>query len=100
MGIAKTFTQARFLITPNYMASNIIVERAFQFACQIVKLCEKLWARETVYWLRVAIATGIVTTEEVAKEFDEAQQLKAMTTAAVKTAQLSTWRGSSQPPNP
>src|SRR5438552_5500324 len=103
------------------MASNIIVERAFQFACQIVKLCEKLWSRgpaarkianqlfdsgtsiganaeeaqgaqtkpdfiakmsvsrkesrETVYWLRVAIATGIVTTEEVGEEFDEAQQL-------------------------
>src|SRR5947209_3627721 len=27
------------------MASKIIVERAFSFACRIVKLCERLWTR-------------------------------------------------------
>jgi four helix bundle protein len=121
------------------MPSIIIAERAFEFACRIVKLCEKLWtrgpaarkmadqlfdsgtsiganaeeaeggqtkrdfiakmavsrkeSRETVYWLRVAVATGITTREEVAWELDEAQQLKAMTTQAVKTAQSSTSRG-------
>ena len=52
-------------------------------------------SRETVYWLRLAIATGIVTKDEVSWELDEAQQLKAMTTQAVKTGQSSTWRGAS-----
>jgi four helix bundle protein len=96
------------------MPSRIISERAFEFACRIIKLCEKLWARgpaarrvadqlfdcgtsiganaeeaeggqtkpdfiarmavsrkesrETVYWLRVAIATGITTKDEVGWE--------------------------------
>ena len=27
------------------MASRIISERAFEFACRIVQLCERLWAR-------------------------------------------------------
>jgi four helix bundle protein len=121
------------------MPSRIISERAFDFACRIIKLCEKLWtrgpaarkvadqlfkcgtsiganaeeaeggqtkadfiakmaisrkeSRETVFWLRVGIATGITSKDEVAWELDEAQQLKAMTTQAVKTAQASTWRG-------
>jgi four helix bundle protein len=55
-------------------------------------------SRETVYWLRVAIATGITTKDEVGWELDEAQQLKAMTTQAVKTAQSGNWRGGAIPP--
>src|SRR5215831_13579610 len=42
---------------------------------------------ETVYWLRLAIASGMVTAEEVAWELEEAKQLRAMTTQAVRTAQ-------------
>jgi hypothetical protein len=42
-------------------------------------------------WL--GIATSIIPKEEVAWEFDEAHQLKAMITAAIKTAQSSSSRG-------
>jgi four helix bundle protein len=48
---------------------------------------------ESIYWLKIAIATSIATREEVAWELDEAQQLKAMITQAIKTAQSSPWRG-------
>ena len=48
---------------------------------------------ETIFWLRLAIATSVATKDEVAWELDEAQQLKAMITAALKTAQSSNWRG-------
>ena len=44
---------------------------------------------ETIYWLQLAIATSITTKDEVAWELDEAQQLKAMITAAIKTGQSS-----------
>ena len=123
------------------MASRIISERAFEFACRIVQLCERLWARgpaarkvadqlfdagtsiganaeeaegaqtkpdfiaklaisrkesrEAVYWLRVAIATSVATKEELAWELDEASQLRAMITQAIRTAQSSSWRGGS-----
>jgi four helix bundle protein len=50
-------------------------------------------SRETIYWLRVAIATGVVTKEEVCWELDEAFQLRAMITQAIKTAQSSSSRG-------
>jgi four helix bundle protein len=122
-----------------HMASRIISERSFEFACRIVKLCEKLWnrgpagrkiadqlfgcgtsiganaeeaegaqtkpdfiaklavsrkeSRETVYWLRVAVATSVTTKDEVAWELDEASQLRAMITQAIRTAQSSSWRG-------
>ena len=48
---------------------------------------------ESIYWLHLAVATDVVTKEEVAWELDESQQLKAMITAAVKTGQSSGWRG-------
>ena len=48
---------------------------------------------ETIYWLKLAIATSVTTKDEVAWELDEAQQLKAMITAAIKTGQSSNWRG-------
>jgi len=120
--------------------SRIIAERSFEFACRIVKLCEKLWrrgpaarriadqlfdsgtsiganaeeaqgaqtkpdfiarlsvsrkeSRETIYWLRLALASGATTAEETAWELDEAKQLRAMITQAVKTAQSSPSRAS------
>ena len=123
------------------MASRIISERAFEFSCRIVRLCDRLWkrgfkgrkiadqlfdagtsiganseeaegaqtkpdfiaklavcrkeSRETIYWLRVAIATDVITKDEVAWELDEASQLRAMITQAVRTAQSSSWRGGS-----
>ena len=126
------------------MQSIIISERAFEFACGIVPLCEKLWqrgfaggkfadqlfdsgtsiganaeeaeggqtkpdfiaklatarkeSRETICWLRLALRTGVVTHQEISWELDEAKQLKAMTTRAVKTAQSSQSRGSSHQP--
>jgi four helix bundle protein len=47
---------------------------------------------ESIYWLQIAIATSITTKEEVAWELDEAQQLRAMITQAVITAQSSSDR--------
>jgi four helix bundle protein len=49
-------------------------------------------SHETIDWLRVAIATGVVTKEEVSWELDEAFQLRAMITKAIKTAQSSSSR--------
>ena len=51
---------------------------------------------ETIFWLRLAIATSIVTKEAVAWELDEAHQLKAMITAAIKTGQGSDARGGTE----
>jgi four helix bundle protein len=48
---------------------------------------------ETIYWLKLAIATSVTTKHEVAWELDEAWQLRAMITAAIKTGQSSNWRG-------
>jgi four helix bundle protein len=48
---------------------------------------------ETIYWLQLGIASSVMSNEEVAWELDEAQQLKAMITAAIKTGQSSPWRG-------
>ncbi len=48
---------------------------------------------ETVYWLRLAIRSGVVTERDVAWELDEAIQLKKMITRAIHTAQASSWRG-------
>ena len=50
-------------------------------------------ARETVWWLRLAIKTGVVRQQEVDWELSEAIQLLAMTRAAVKTARASPNRG-------
>lgn len=48
---------------------------------------------ESRYWLRLLVATRNVTFEEVRWELSEANQLVAMTVAAVKTAQRSERRG-------
>jgi len=37
--------QVRILTEYFDMTSQIISERTFQFACRIVKLCERLWSR-------------------------------------------------------
>jgi four helix bundle protein len=50
-------------------------------------------ARETTWWLRLAVQTEIVRLEEVSWELSEAKQLLAMTKAAVKTARSSSSRG-------
>ncbi len=49
-------------------------------------------SRETVFWLRLIVATKVATKEEVAWELDEAQQLRAMLTRAVITAESSSRR--------
>lgn len=51
---------------------------------------------ETSFWLRLAIATSIVK-EAVAWELDEAHQLKAMITAAIKTGQSDARRDAGAP---
>jgi four helix bundle protein len=50
-------------------------------------------SRETIYWLRLAVASSVCSKEMVAWELDEAQQLKAMISAAIKTGQSSDSRG-------
>jgi four helix bundle protein len=127
------------------MESRIIGQRAFKFACRIVKLCEWLWTQgpaarkiahqlfdsgtsiganaaesqggqtkpdftarlavarkeswETIYWLKLAVATDVVSKERIAWELDEAQQLRATITQAIKTAQSSNNRGDGVNPN-
>jgi four helix bundle protein len=46
-------------------------------------------ARETVWWLNVAINTGIARASEVEWELDEARQLLAMIRSAILTARSS-----------
>jgi four helix bundle protein len=53
---------------------------------------------ETVFWLKLAAATAVTTNDQIAWELDEARQLRAMITPAVKTAQASSSRGGN-PPN-
>src|SRR4030095_3473255 len=65
------------------------------FASKLAISRKESW--ETIFWLRLAVATSLVTKEEVAWELDEGQQLKAMITQAVKTAQSSNWRGGTYP---
>src|SRR5262245_6662718 len=54
-------------------------------------------ARETLYWLRVAIDRGVVKKEEVEWELREAGELRAMLVAAVKKAQSNPFRGENKP---
>src|SRR5262249_57356004 len=49
-------------------------------------------SRESVYWLRLAIASGIVTQAEVAGGPRGGRELKSMTTPAVQTAPGSSLR--------
>jgi four helix bundle protein len=44
-------------------------------------------ARETVWWIRLALRTQVVTNDEIEWEVAEAGQLRAMIVAAIKTAQ-------------
>ena len=120
------------------MAESIICDRAFEFACRILVLSERLWdrgpaarhvgtqlmrcgtsvgsnaeeaqegqtkpdfiaklsisrkeARETTWWLRVAIRIKAVTADEVQWEMSEAKQLLAMIRSAIRTAHSSSRR--------
>jgi four helix bundle protein len=99
------------------MSSRIIAKRAFEFACRIVKLCERLWqngpaarkianqlfdsgtsiganAEEAVGGQTKAdflskLAISRKESREVAWELDEAEQLRRMITSAIKTGQSS-----------
>ena len=51
-------------------------------------------SRETLWWLRLAVKSGVVTKEEVAWELDEARQLRVMIVSAIKTGQSSPRRHS------
>jgi len=50
-------------------------------------------SRETLYWLRLAIRSDVVTADEVKWEVTEAGELRAMIVAAIKSAQRSSSRG-------
>jgi four helix bundle protein len=50
-------------------------------------------ARETRYWLRVAVRVEAATASEVEWELREAGELRAMIVAAIKTARTSSSRG-------
>jgi four helix bundle protein len=121
------------------MPQCIICDRAFAFACRILKFSDQLAsrgpaarhiasqlmksgtsigsnaeeaqegqtkadfiakmsisrkeARETVWWLRVAVGSEVVRADEVQWELDEAKQLLAMVRAAIRTARASSSRG-------
>jgi len=125
------------------MPQCIICDRAFGFACRILKFSDQLCtrgpaarhiasqlmksgtsigsnaeeaqegqtkadfiakmsisrkeARETVWWLRVAVGSGVVRADEVKWEIDEAKQLLAMVRAAIRTAHSSPSRGIGSP---
>lgn len=51
-------------------------------------------ARETRYWLRLAIEIKVVGAEEIAWELKEVGELRAMIIQAIKTAQSNSSRGS------
>jgi len=62
----------------------------------IAKMCvSSKEARETAYWLRLGVAVSSVTTSEVEWELKEANELRFMIRAAVRTARSSTDRGRS-----
>lgn len=50
-------------------------------------------SRETLFWLRLAVRSEVVTADEVKWELTEAGELRAMIIAAIKTAQSSSSRG-------
>ena len=50
-------------------------------------------SRETIYWLRLAVAASVCSQDKVAWELDEARQIKAMISAAIRTGQSSNSRG-------
>ena len=50
-------------------------------------------ARETTYWLRLAVKNEIVRPDEINWELDEARQLLAMIRSAILTARSSESRG-------
>jgi four helix bundle protein len=50
-------------------------------------------ARETGWWLRLAVRTRKTTSKEIEWELNEARQLLAMVRAAIKTARSSPNRG-------
>ena len=50
-------------------------------------------SRETLYWLRIAVRAGVVTSGEMAWELNEAGELRAMIVSAIRTAQSSSSRG-------
>ena len=54
-------------------------------------------ARETTYWLRLAVKNEIAGPDEIKWELNEARQLLAMIRSAILTARASESRGSSVP---
>ena len=54
-------------------------------------------SRETLYWLRLAHRTKVVTADEIAWEVREATELRRMIVAAIRTAQSNTGRGDPSP---
>jgi four helix bundle protein len=60
----------------------------------VAKMCvSSKEARESGYWLRLAVAASSVNREEVAWELQEAQELRFMIRAAIRTARSSQQRG-------
>lgn len=51
-------------------------------------------ARETIWWLRLALHLGAAREDEIRWELDEANQLRAMIISAIKTAQSRASRAS------
>jgi four helix bundle protein len=63
----------------------------------IAKMCvSSKEARESAWWLRLAISTSVVTPTEVEWELREANELRYMIRAAIRTARSSSDRGHTQ----
>ena len=54
-------------------------------------------ARETRYWLRLAVYSGAATAAEIEWELKEIGEIRAMLVAAIRTARASASRGESLP---
>jgi four helix bundle protein len=67
------------------------------FTARLAVARKESW--ETIFWLKLAVATEVVSKERIAWELDEAQQLRAMITQAIKTAQSSNNRGAGTDPS-
>jgi four helix bundle protein len=53
-------------------------------------------SKETIYWLNLAVSAKVMRSDELAWELQEANELRAMIVAAIKTAQSNPHRGRSE----
>jgi four helix bundle protein len=72
---------------PSVIVTDIEAPTARDFVAKLS--VSRKEARETRYWLRLAIASGNAADREIRWEIKEVGELRAMIIAAIKTAQAS-----------